>query len=613
MTLTLRRLAGAAALLTMAAPGAALAQTELRFTCYGDGNECEVMRELLDRFEAAEPGHQGRPRQGAVQGDHREPAGAARGRRGAGPRARHRPRRPRTYYLDLRPTVDAAYWEENFGADARRGTAPAAGRQGHLRHDDPAHRHRPLRQQDAVRAGRRRDARPTRPTWDDWAEAAREVAEATETPFPMAIDRSGHRFAGPAIAHGRQDLRRRGRAAVVDDGFKRDGRSKFVDWHKNGTMAKEVWGGSGGSAYRDASEEFINGQRRLLLLRLLADRAVRQDDRRRLRLGGRCRAPCGPAGCTGMPGGAGARRLQAHQAPGGGRQGDRLLRARADVHAELIARTENVPAHTGCRQEGPRLSGRLAAGRGGAARSWRRQVAEDLAGRLQAPGLSRSTARSSTPIGQRVDPGDRRRDDASTRRCSGSTPTSTRRSPSARSRRRAGAAGPMRPAASAPEPALEERCSRRSPLAARALLDAARGADAAAQRLLGEQRMPGCSSRRTSSSSACSCSCRSSSTSSTRSPAASQLLLARAALSSAPRTSRRCSTAGTISTRRTCEQDLFWRGVFNTALLRRCCRSAAWCCSRCSPRSCSTARSAAAASSAASTSFRCCCRRWSSR
>ncbi|MEO0607633.1 MAG: error-prone DNA polymerase, partial [Pseudomonadota bacterium] len=30
-------------------------------------------------------------------------------------------------------------------------------------------------------------------TWDDWATASKAVAEATDTPFPMAIDRSGHR------------------------------------------------------------------------------------------------------------------------------------------------------------------------------------------------------------------------------------------------------------------------------------------------------------------------------------------------------------------------------------------------------------------------------------
>jgi alpha-1,4-digalacturonate transport system substrate-binding protein len=35
--------------------GTAQAATEIRYTCTGDGNECEVMREQLDRFEQQNP------------------------------------------------------------------------------------------------------------------------------------------------------------------------------------------------------------------------------------------------------------------------------------------------------------------------------------------------------------------------------------------------------------------------------------------------------------------------------------------------------------------------------------------------------------------------------
>jgi alpha-1,4-digalacturonate transport system substrate-binding protein len=47
-------------------------------------------------------------------------------------------------------------------------------------------------------------------TWDDWAEATRKVAKATQVPFAIASDRSGHRFAGPAISTGAKILRRQG-------------------------------------------------------------------------------------------------------------------------------------------------------------------------------------------------------------------------------------------------------------------------------------------------------------------------------------------------------------------------------------------------------------------
>jgi len=36
--------------------------------------------------------------------------------------------------------------------------------------------------------------------------------------------------------------------------------NKFVGWHKDGTMLKDVWGGSGGSSYADTIGEFKNGR-----------------------------------------------------------------------------------------------------------------------------------------------------------------------------------------------------------------------------------------------------------------------------------------------------------------------------------------------------------------
>ena len=75
--------------------------------------------------------------------------------------------------------------------------------------------------------------------------------------------------------------------------------------------------------------------------------------------------------------------------------------AARDVHAELIARTKNVPAHKGLAEKGldyPDASPQAAA----ALQAWAQAGAEDLAGRLPAPGLPATTARSSTSIAQRV-------------------------------------------------------------------------------------------------------------------------------------------------------------------------------------------------------------------
>ena len=55
----MRKLAGAAAFaasILTAVSGFAQAPVELRYMCYADANECEVSRELLDKFERANPG-----------------------------------------------------------------------------------------------------------------------------------------------------------------------------------------------------------------------------------------------------------------------------------------------------------------------------------------------------------------------------------------------------------------------------------------------------------------------------------------------------------------------------------------------------------------------------
>jgi alpha-1,4-digalacturonate transport system substrate-binding protein len=45
---------------------------------------------------------------------------------------------------------------------------------------------------------------------------------------------------------------------LVDDGFTAFVQ-QFVDWHEDGTIARDVWAGQGGQTYQDAAQEFING------------------------------------------------------------------------------------------------------------------------------------------------------------------------------------------------------------------------------------------------------------------------------------------------------------------------------------------------------------------
>jgi alpha-1,4-digalacturonate transport system substrate-binding protein len=82
-------------------------------------------------------------------------------------------------------------------------------------------------------------------SWADWAEAARAVRDATGVDFALALDRTGHRFAGPAMSCGAAYFDAAGDALVIDDGFCAFS-EQFVTSHEDGTMARDVWAGAGG-------------------------------------------------------------------------------------------------------------------------------------------------------------------------------------------------------------------------------------------------------------------------------------------------------------------------------------------------------------------------------
>ena len=253
-----KMLLGCALLAASLVASNAQAQTTLRMTWYSDGNEGEVMTDLLRALRGAEQGHQGRSRPGAVQGHQREPAGAAGGRAGTGPRARRRSRRRRTLHAGSAAAAQGPrLFRDEFRAVPRMDASAR-------RHDldpglhDAAHRHRPVRQQDPVRAGRHPDAGSEGDLGrvGQGREGRRDEGQA---PFPIAIDRSGHRFFGLAITQGAKVFDDKGEPAVVDDGFKK-GAQLVYDWHKNGVMSKELWGSVAGTAYRGANDEFKNAQ-----------------------------------------------------------------------------------------------------------------------------------------------------------------------------------------------------------------------------------------------------------------------------------------------------------------------------------------------------------------
>ena len=233
----------------------------LRITWYDDGSEGAVLRDLLDRFEAENPDikvvmdtvpyAQGILESLPLQLEAGEGPDMARVTQ-LGDLSRH--------FLDMRPLLaDAAYWDENFGpflawmqSEADGNAIP--GFMTQLTVTGPFI-NRTLFEQAGVAVPS--DA-ADEVTWQEWADAARQVAEATGT-FAMAMDRSGHRLAGPAVSMGATYFNEEGAPQMVgDEGFKQMAQL-MVDWHADGTMMPEVWIGSGGS-YVAGNEPFINAQ-----------------------------------------------------------------------------------------------------------------------------------------------------------------------------------------------------------------------------------------------------------------------------------------------------------------------------------------------------------------
>lgn len=150
--------------------------------------------------------------------------------------------------------------------------------------------------------------------WDEWVDAAVQVRDATGVEIAVAIDRSGHRFAGPAISQGAAYFGSDGTPQFVDDGF-RDMAEKIVSWQESGAFPPELWGAAGaGSSYSDMKEEFANGNIVLYMSgswqvgffdEVIGDAFEWQV----------VQNPCGPGGCSGMPGGAAFVAMKATEHP----------------------------------------------------------------------------------------------------------------------------------------------------------------------------------------------------------------------------------------------------------------------------------------------------------
>jgi alpha-1,4-digalacturonate transport system substrate-binding protein len=173
------------------------------------------------------------------------------------------------------------------------------------------------------------------------------VAKATNTPFGMAFDRSGHRFGAAAISEGAKYFAPDGTPAVVDPGFKAMA-AKFVGWNADKTVDRDVWAAQAGG-YRDAFDEFANGK-------IVAYYSGSwQVHRLETQVGDGfdwrvAPNPCGTATCTGMPGGANFVAFKSTKNPQAVADFLDYL-ASAPVYAKWMVLTFNVPAHLGLQNQ----------------------------------------------------------------------------------------------------------------------------------------------------------------------------------------------------------------------------------------------------------------------
>lgn len=130
---------------------------------------------------------------------------------------------------------------------------------------------------------------------------------------------------------------------------------KFVEWNKDGTMARDVWAGQGGNTYRDAAQEFINGQ--LVYYYSGSWQTARFDSQ----VGDAfdwevVPQPCGGAACTGMPGGTGIVGFKQTKNPK--IVADILnFMAQDENYLDFTVRTRNVPANKSVADKGVTYTG----------------------------------------------------------------------------------------------------------------------------------------------------------------------------------------------------------------------------------------------------------------
>ena len=327
----------------------AVNSAEIKFICYQDGNECEVMQELSSKWSASTGhtinmevvGYEVIREQLLTQVEGGEAPDMMR-ITNLGGFAPH--------LLDLSPYVDGAYWEKNYGA-----VLPWARRDG----DTTGIYNWPTQLTVTgpyVNVTMFEDAGVDMPeegaTWDDWADALRQVKSELGLTAGLALDRTAHRWAGPAFSYGAK-FEKDGKPILVDEGFRKFS-EVFVGWHKEGLMPAEGWPAGSGTAYKNAAPLFLDGTVAMHMSGswMLGNYSKNITDFEWKVVP----IPCGTGGCGAMPGGASLSGWKGTKNPEAVASFIDFMAQTENAEAFAVA-TNNITGHAGLQASGIDYSG----------------------------------------------------------------------------------------------------------------------------------------------------------------------------------------------------------------------------------------------------------------
>ncbi|MRX49799.1 extracellular solute-binding protein [Paracoccus sp. S-4012] len=327
--------------------GSAALAGDVRIMWYSDGNEGEVMEDLVARFRADHPEINLTLENVAYQVIKEQlPIQLA---AGEGPDIARITdlKKEAPHFLDLTPYLrDPDYWRENFGAQLdwmrpdRTDIIPGFMTQLTL---TGGFANATLFEQAGV------PLPGPEATWDEWVEAAARVAESQQLEAAIAIDRSGHRITGPMISEGAKLIGEDGMPAPLDDAA-RGFLTKLIGWTEDGRNLRDVWVSAAGATYRPAADEFINATVPYYYAGSwqVANLSATVGDAFDWVATG---SPCGVAGCTGIPGGAALVAIRSTPNP---EEVATVMEwfAQEDIVREFSERTLFLPAHKAVVEKG---------------------------------------------------------------------------------------------------------------------------------------------------------------------------------------------------------------------------------------------------------------------